>query len=188
MEVCTRRKTLSRVGESNINLRVGETSSRGGRTLCCSAATGGRGNAANRESCTLRGVILSCINSSTNTLSGSSRAGRVRRVVISIFSLSETTFFKYFAAVNSLKGTAPMTSGHGDVWAYLPEWRFEGANFASICKVVTHLILFSIEVTPEGWLGGLDRCFSLTHFAQMSQPHSPHTCQRTFLWSRQVAS
>ena len=49
------------------------------------------------------------------------------------------------------------STGQGNVWAYLPEWRYDGANFASICRVVTHLILFSIEVTPEGKLSALDR-------------------------------
>merc|ERR1712032_416508 len=43
------------------------------------------------------------------------------------------------------------------VYAYLPEWRYDGANYADICQVVTHLIFFSIEVTPEGNLAALDR-------------------------------
>ena len=38
------------------------------------------------------------------------------------------------------------------VAAYLPEWRYEGAHWADIASVVTHLILFSIEVTPTGAL------------------------------------
>ena len=44
------------------------------------------------------------------------------------------------------------------VIAYLPEWRYEGANFDTICQHVTHLIFFSIE--PSGISGdftGLDR-------------------------------
>ena len=36
------------------------------------------------------------------------------------------------------------------VAAYLPEWRYEGANWVTICETVTHLILFSIEVGPTG--------------------------------------
>ena len=43
------------------------------------------------------------------------------------------------------------------VAAYLPEWRYEGANWATICATVTHLILFSIEVAPTGALAALDR-------------------------------
>ena len=43
------------------------------------------------------------------------------------------------------------------VAAYLPEWRYEGANWATICATVTHLILFSIEVAPSGALAALDR-------------------------------
>ena len=41
--------------------------------------------------------------------------------------------------------------------AYLPEWRYEGANWVTICGTVTHLILFSIEVTPTGAPAALDR-------------------------------
>lgn len=43
------------------------------------------------------------------------------------------------------------------VVAYLPEWRFEGANYDTIFQTVTHLILFSIEVSPTGELSALDR-------------------------------
>lgn len=43
------------------------------------------------------------------------------------------------------------------VAAYLPEWRYEGANWVTICATVTHLILFSIEVTPSGAPTALDR-------------------------------
>ena len=43
------------------------------------------------------------------------------------------------------------------VAGYLPEWRYEGAHWADIASVVTHLILFSIEVTPTGALAALDR-------------------------------
>ena len=43
------------------------------------------------------------------------------------------------------------------VAGYLPEWRYEGANWVDICATVTHLIFFSLEVTPDGKLGALDR-------------------------------
>ena len=43
------------------------------------------------------------------------------------------------------------------VAAYLPEWRYEGANFADMASVITHLILFSLEVTPSGRLTAFDR-------------------------------
>ena len=35
------------------------------------------------------------------------------------------------------------------VAAYLPEWRYEGANWVTICETVTHLFLFSIEVVTS---------------------------------------
>lgn len=43
------------------------------------------------------------------------------------------------------------------VAAYLPEWRFDGANWEVISKHVTHLILFSLEPTPDGDITALDR-------------------------------
>ncbi len=43
------------------------------------------------------------------------------------------------------------------VAAYLPEWRYEGANWVDISKVVNQLILFSLEVAPSGRLTALDR-------------------------------
>ena len=43
------------------------------------------------------------------------------------------------------------------VAAYLPEWRYEGANFASMSRTVTQLILFSLEVQPTGRLSAHDR-------------------------------
>jgi len=43
------------------------------------------------------------------------------------------------------------------VAAYLPEWRYEGANWEDICGTVTHLIFFSLEVTNDGRLSAFDR-------------------------------
>ena len=43
------------------------------------------------------------------------------------------------------------------VAAYLPEWRYEGANWVDISATTTQLILFSLEVTPIGRLAAFDR-------------------------------
>lgn len=43
------------------------------------------------------------------------------------------------------------------VAAYLPEWRYEGANWEVIMKSVTHLILFSLEISADGAISALDR-------------------------------
>ena len=45
------------------------------------------------------------------------------------------------------------------VFGYLPEWRYEGANFDTIFSHVTHLILFSVEPSPDGrgGISGKDR-------------------------------
>lgn len=49
--------------------------------------------------------------------------------------------------------------GEVAVAAYLPEWRFEGANWNVICEHVSHLILFSLEVGQPGSkaIAALDR-------------------------------
>ena len=43
------------------------------------------------------------------------------------------------------------------VAAYLPEWRYEGANWVEIAAHTTHLILFSMEPAPDGRLLAADR-------------------------------
>ena len=57
-----------------------------------------------------------------------------------------------------LAGAGP-AAARGDfaVAAYLPEWRYEGANWDKICEHVTHLILFSCEMAPNGQITALDR-------------------------------
>ena len=39
----------------------------------------------------------------------------------------------------------------------MPEWRHEGADFARLCQHLTHLIFFSLELTPKGEIIALDR-------------------------------
>lgn len=43
------------------------------------------------------------------------------------------------------------------VVAYLPEWRYEGADFEALASVATHLVLFSLEPTRDGGVAALDR-------------------------------
>lgn len=43
------------------------------------------------------------------------------------------------------------------VVGYLPEWRYEGANYDDLARYLSHLLLFSLEPNPDGSLGGLDR-------------------------------
>ena len=37
-----------------------------------------------------------------------------------------------------------------NVVGYMPEWRHEGADFDRLCQHLTHLIFFSLEMTPKG--------------------------------------
>ena len=39
----------------------------------------------------------------------------------------------------------------------MPEWRHEGADFGRLCQHLTHLIFFSLELTPKGEIIALDR-------------------------------
>jgi len=40
---------------------------------------------------------------------------------------------------------------------YMPEWRHEGADFDRLCQHLSHLIFFSLEMTPKGDIIALDR-------------------------------
>jgi len=55
--------------------------------------------------------------------------------------------------------TAPASDLGGDVAvvSYLPEWRYEGANWETICEHSTHLLLFSPEPDAKGNIVALDR-------------------------------
>lgn len=48
-------------------------------------------------------------------------------------------------------------NGDFSVASYLPEWRYEGANWETISQYTSHLILFSLEVGPRGTIQALDR-------------------------------
>lgn len=43
------------------------------------------------------------------------------------------------------------------VVGYIPEWRYEGANWDYICRICTHVILFSLEPGPDGSIEAIDR-------------------------------
>jgi GH18 family chitinase len=43
------------------------------------------------------------------------------------------------------------------VVGYLPEWRYEGANYDTLSRHLTHLLLFSLEPTNTGGIAALDR-------------------------------
>jgi GH18 family chitinase len=63
------------------------------------------------------------------------------------------------------------------VFGYLPEWRYEGANFDTICQHVTHLIFFSLEPTAAGGFSGLDR-FPAAHILHAAHKASEmHGCK-----------
>ena len=37
-----------------------------------------------------------------------------------------------------------------NIVGYMPEWRHEGADFDRLCQHLTHLIFFSLEMSPKG--------------------------------------
>jgi len=63
------------------------------------------------------------------------------------------------------------------VAAYLPEWRYEGANWDTISQHVSHLILFSLEVTDVGGIGALDRIPRPELLAQAKEAAARHGTQ-----------
>jgi len=62
-------------------------------------------------------------------------------------------FFMILATANSSSEPARAFS----VVAYLPEWRYEGADWIQIAKHTSHLILFSCEITGNGKIIARDR-------------------------------
>ena len=55
------------------------------------------------------------------------------------------------------RGAARGREGRVSVVGYLPEWRYEGANWEVISAHTTHLILFSLEISTQGHITALDR-------------------------------
>jgi hypothetical protein len=60
---------------------------------------------------------------------------------------------------------------------YLPEWRYEGANWATLSSHLSHLILFSAEPLPTGELTGLDRFPREALLAEARAAAAAHHCQ-----------
>jgi chitinase len=60
------------------------------------------------------------------------------------------------AALIALLNGPKQVDGFG-VFGYLPEWRYEGANFALLSSQLSHLILFSLEPDAVGGIAGMDR-------------------------------
>jgi len=52
---------------------------------------------------------------------------------------------------------AELSDKKAAVVAYLPEWRYEGANWETISEHVTHLLLFSLEMAANGAIEAHDR-------------------------------
>ena len=60
---------------------------------------------------------------------------------------------------------------------YLPEWRYEGANWHTLSSHLTHLILFSAEPLPSGELTGLDRFPRAELLAEARAAAAAHGCK-----------
>ena len=61
------------------------------------------------------------------------------------------------------------------VAGYLPEWRYEGTDWDTTCAHVTHLILFSMEVTEDAKLTASDR-FPHAHMDAIQEASRKHGC------------
>jgi chitinase len=63
------------------------------------------------------------------------------------------------------------------VFAYLPEWRYAGADFETICKSLTHIALFSAEPGPDGSIWGLDRLPNGAALIDAQHAAAQHGCK-----------
>ena len=61
------------------------------------------------------------------------------------------------------------------VAGYLPEWRYEGTDWDTTCAHVTHLIIFSMEVTEDAKLTASDR-FPHAHMDAIQEASRKHGC------------
>ena len=79
------------------------------------------------------------------------------RIVLAECAYMPTALVLVLHLVGSGEASSIAEPGNFTVAAYLPEWRYEGANWEDIAEVVDHLILFSMEVQPSGRLSAFDR-------------------------------
>ena len=99
-------------------------------------------------------------------LSWSSTAGAVVLVVSSLF------FWVTPVASTTLQPPPPFA-----VAAYLPEWRYEGAHWETIAQHTTHLILFSLEISPSGGITAVDRFPRPSLYAEARTATQQHNCK-----------
>ena len=78
---------------------------------------------------------------------------RPRVTVLSVLLVTSATLATAANAIT--KGTS--AGREVAVLAYLPSWRYEGANWDEIMSHLSHLLLFSLEPRPDGSIAGLDR-------------------------------
>ncbi len=63
------------------------------------------------------------------------------------------------------------------VAAYLPEWRYQGANYDKICQYTSHLIFFSVEPSNDGEIVGFDRFPSPEILSDAKAAAKKHGCK-----------
>eukprot|EP00913_Durusdinium_trenchii_P022481 g21118.t1 len=80
--------------------------------------------------------------------------------------------FLFVAKAEYFGGSQP--SDPVAVVAYLPEWRYEGANWETISEHTTHLLLFSLEMTAKGKIVALDRFPRKELYEQVRQATRKH--------------
>lgn len=86
-------------------------------------------------------------------------AARAVFVALCVFSAARATNLPAFAVIG-----------------YLPEWRFEGANFDTLARGYDALILFSAEPLADGRLSGLDRLPRAELLAEARAAATAHGC------------
>jgi hypothetical protein len=79
-------------------------------------------------------------------------------MTLNLFALVAAAFFWALASGGSIssRNHRHLPAGFAVV-SYLPEWRYEGANWDEIAQHTTHIVLFSLEPAANGGLLALDR-------------------------------
>ena len=85
------------------------------------------------------------------------RTARCHRQPVAASLTVFTVFVVAICAVGAAATQPSTAAGPFAVAAYLPEWRYEGANWDTIARHTSHLILFSLEVTEDGGITARNR-------------------------------
>jgi chitinase len=89
--------------------------------------------------------------------------------ILALLAVQRLSFAEFIESSNATRTFA--------VAAYLPEWRYSGVDWNLVCKGVSHLILFSLEMAPSGQITALDRLPSHSNLREARAAATRHGTQ-----------